>query len=219
MHILNLLETQHQINVHNTRASSNLKKQYSPKYAGMSRGSFSAVKPDPKDPHMVKKFSVAGRSESDEGFKAFIMFLHNNDLADNIHMPRVYDIKTVKGRDGIVIDSYRIEKLISMNTLSREDLVSFIHSITDEMDIDDEYTSGDIGFKILQVMLSDAISKAVSKRNPSFKLDSLNEACHIVARALHATGGDSDMYGDNLMFRRTQQGLQLVFSDPIYIAM
>ncbi len=212
MRITDLMEAQFQTNIRDVKAISPLRNKYSPKIAGLPKGSFSVVKPDSSDPHMVKKFSKAARSESDEGFKAFVMFLHNNGFNDNIHMPRVYDVKTVRGKDGIAIDSYRLEKLIPFEAVSKEELLAYTDLIGVETPDADVMTAEMIGH-----MLAGEISDVVRNASSPFKLETLNQACHIVNRAIRATGGAADIYLDNLMFRRTPQGLQLVFSDPLYI--
>ena len=138
MHIRNLIERQHETEVRDAKSSSYLKNRYMPNTKGMPSGNFSAVKDYSKDPHMVKKFSKRGRSDEDEGFKAFVMFLYNNGFDGNIHMPRVYDIKTITGMDGITIDSYRMEKLVSLQSVSREELVAYAEMISDKIDVADD---------------------------------------------------------------------------------
>lgn len=215
MDILNLLEAQFATNMRDVKASTSLGSTYAPKTKDLEKGSFSAVKPDSKDPHMVKKFARMARSENDEGFKAFVMFLHKNGFDDNIHMPRVYDVKTIRGNDGIIIDSYKMEKLIPMHAIPRKELYKYYQHIAPNKDIQflkfmpvDDY---------LHSSLAGLISSAISHEPPDFAIDTLNQACKIVADAIVATGGTKDIYPDNLMFRRTAQGIQIVFSDPIAI--
>jgi len=211
MHIRNLIERQHETEVRDAKSSSYLKNRYMPNTKGMPSGNFSAVKDDSKDPHMVKKFSKRGRSDEDEGFKAFVMFLYNNGFDGNIHMPRVYDIKTITGRDGITIDSYRMEKLVSLQSVSREELVAYSEMMSDKIDVADDVDTEFIPEEIAYFL------KAVIAGRTQSKMESLNEACNIVARAERATGATLDLTTKNIMFRRTPQGLQLVFSDPLYI--
>lgn len=211
MDIRNLLERQHETDVRDAKSSSHLKHRYMPNTRGMPSGNFSAVKDDSKDPHMIKKFSKRGRSDEDEGFKAFVMFLYNNGFDGNIHMPRVYDIKTITGRDGITIDSYRMEKLISLRSVSREELVAYAEMMSDKIDVAD-----DVDTDFIPEEIAYFLKAAIAGRTQS-KMESLNEACNIVARAERATGATLDLTTNNIMFRRTSQGLQLVFSDPLYM--
>lgn len=83
----------------------------------------------------------------------------------------------------------------------------------DNSDIGDDYSIDNIAH-----ILADEINIAVEEFQPYFKLESLNEACKIVAMALQATNGNNDVSSQNLMFRRTSNGLQIVFSDPVYIS-
>lgn len=212
MHISKLLEAPFNTTVRDVQSKKELA-NYSKKPKNLSHGTFSAVKDDPQDPHMVRKFSINGRHPYDsEGFKAFITYILQNGYQENIHMPRVYDMKTIRGSDGYELDSYRVEKLIPMNSVSREELVAYTEMVMDNPEIKDDYS-----ISLISSILAEEVNIAVEEFQPYFKLDSLNEACHIVAMALQATNGTNDINNNNLMFRRTGSGLQLVFSDPIYL--
>lgn len=202
-------------NVKNIKAKSPSFYKYNQaeKVGGGRHGNFSVVKHDKHDPHMVNKFSHRGRETfvADEGFKAFIQFLINNKFTDNIHMPRVYELTTITdARGDQVIDQYKIEKLIPMDEIRREELLRYADQM---MGLDDEFVRGFTG---TDKAIAYAIYEAVDERTAKFPLESLNEACEIVAKALKFTGKNNDITDFNLMFRRTGNGLQLVFSDPLY---
>lgn len=220
MKILNLLEGPYQTNVVDKKTNRPLK-QFSQKLpdVGMDDkntpyGVFSMVKPD-IDPHMVKKSSRHAMNYSeDEGFKAFIMFLINNNYTDNIHMPRVYDVTTIKGNDGYGIDTYKVEKLLHGNEIDNHLLTTYLKSLLldDILDTLDE----DNIINYPNQLLANYISRDVGLKTKSFKSDELNEACRIVAQAIHATGKSSDIHFNNIMYRRTPTGIQVVINDPLF---
>lgn len=175
---------------------------------GRPRGNFSVVKPDPTDPHMVRKSSrqSKGPEYADEGFKAFISYLVKNKI-ENIHFPRVYDVKTIKGSDGYVVDTFRTEKLINYKDIPDDELDAYASRMMG--------TEDSSFYQLSSLILGKCEGRFAAL---PFTEQSLDDACKIVYKILSETpGAENDAGTFNLMFRRTPQGLQLVINDPIYI--
>lgn len=211
MRIQDLLEAPFTTDVVDKRTNRDLRQFRQRNRDKNPEGAFSVVKPD-KDPHMVKK-SSRGATPSDftEGFKAFIMFLKNNDF-ENIHFPRVYEVKTIQGKDGYEIDKFKVEKLIDGYHIDKDLMRNYVRNI-----LPDEATEGYDESEIDHSLLAMYIHDAVNGRTRPFKDDTLNDACNIISRALHATGGNNDIHQNNIMFRQTGHGIQVVINDPIFV--
>jgi hypothetical protein len=210
MKIQDLLEAPFATDVIDKRAKRNLD-GFSQRKRDNPAGGFSMVKPD-KDPHMMKKSSLRAMPDYQrEGFKEFIMFLHNNKF-ENIHFPRVYEVTTIQGKDGYVIDKYKVERLIEGHKVDRQLMRNYVVSLCGEEAMEDWHDEG--AYRLLAAM----IMQAVDYDERPFTADSLNDACAIVARAIRAIGGTNDLGTDaNIMYRQTPHGIQVVLNDPIFI--
>jgi len=212
MRIQDLLEAPFTTDVIDKRTNRDLRQFRQRNTERNPEGAFSLVKQD-KDPHMMKKSSRnATPSGFTEGFKAFIMFLKNNDF-ENIHFPRVYEVKTIQGKDGYEIDKFKVEKLIDGYQIDKELMRNYVRNILPDSATED-YDDSEINHTLLAMYIQDA----VDGRGRPFKEDTLNDACNIISRALHATGGNNDIHQNNIMFRQTNRGIQVVINDPIFIS-
>lgn len=224
MKIGNILESPFQTDVVDRQSNRDL--QYWRQYPNQEkRGTFSVVRPD-RDPHLVKKSSIMSRDEKsgDEGFKAFAKYIIENGYMDNPHMPRIYQVKTIKGNDGFHIDSYKMEALIDGEDIDDSELADYFdHILLDKYKWDEyenpyEYIKDYPNEKgAVHTMICIAIEDATRRGAAIFTLDSLNEACVIVHEAKYKIKhANLDIHTGNIMYRRTANGLQLVFSDPIF---
>lgn len=179
-------------------------------------GAFSSVKADP-DPHMIQKSTNrALPPDFKEGFRLFIEFINENGYADNPHMPKVYKANKIVGKDGYSLDTYKTEKLLTHKDISLEEIKNLIHSILPESEIPEWVTKSDDKLDLFNY-IADEIEREVNKPTKRFRLESLNEACAIVAKALGEFGGVNDLHYGNILYRRTRYGLQPVLNDPIFI--
>lgn len=184
------------------------------------RGAFSVVSPDKADPHMVKKNSTsavgAGRKE---GFRLFIEFIVENGHTDNIHFPRVYEAKKVKNTKGDHIDIYKTEKLISWVDIDHQLIDAYAKTVIDES----EFASFlyDTDDTVTHQMLALLIRNATEGDRVSFKSKELERACEIVkdavefAETLYSDNNMNDLHFNNIMYRRVNNGIQIVLNDPI----
>ncbi len=179
-------------------------------------GVFSNATADP-DPHMIQKSSNKALTPNfKEGFRLFIEFINENGYADNPHMPKVYKANKIVGKDGYYLDTYKTEKLLTYKDISLEEIKNLMYSILPESEIQEWVSESNDKIEWLGY-LANEIGREVVNPTKRFKLESLNEACAIVAEALDKFGVDSDLHYGNILFRRTRYGLQPVLNDPIYI--
>lgn len=185
-------------------------------HGNVQSGTFSSVTADP-DPHMIQKSSNKALSPNfKEGFRLFIEFINENGYADNPHMPKVYKVNKIVGKDGYYLDTYKTEKLLTYKDISLEEIKNLIYSILPESEIPEWVSESDDKTDLLGYLAGE-IGREVVRPTKRFKLESLNEACAIVAEALAKFGADSDLHYGNILYRRTRYGLQPVLNDPIFI--
>lgn len=189
----------------------------------IGQGTQASVKQDPTDPHMVRKHNIRpySRDGQQDGFNDFINFLINNEFLDNIHFPKVYDIKTIKDRYGRQIHTYRMERLIPHTELTDRELKAVAAANFKGMDLrwiereKDPDAFNRIAMEQIVVALGEAIGERDTKAIAS---ETLQQAVDITARGLRALGAnlDIDSHLNNVMFRRQSTGVVLVINDPFY---
>lgn len=185
-------------------------------HGNVRSGTFSSVTADP-DPHMIQKSTNrALPPDYKEGFRLFIEFINENGYADNPHFPRVYKANKIVGKDGYYLDTYKTEKLLTHKDISLEEIKNVIYSILPESEIP-EWISESVDKADLFIYIAGEIRDEVIKPTKRFKLESLNEACAIVAKALDKFGASEDLHWGNILYRRTRYGLQPVLNDPIFV--
>lgn len=201
--------------------------QQSTKKRTLGQGFYSSVKSHRTDPHLVQKNNHRQMARDTDGFNVFVEWLIQQGKQENIHFPRIYNIKRITDRNGNVVHSYDIERLIQAEAeeVSKEDIVAFHeHNIhEDAMDMEgllarddwDEDTFKEMYFKHLCKVLNRAVKEKIFSY---FLTDSMKSA---VATMVMATQDESvhqiyypDFHPGNLMWRRGPTGLILVFSDP-----
>lgn len=188
---------------------------YNTEKKALGSGNFSSVKPDPHDPHLVKKHSKRVES-SEDGYNIFIEYLINNNLMDNIHFPKIYNITNIKDKYGHSIHTYKLEKLIPFTDANSKELEAFMHKTFREDII--KHMIKQATMVGLRTPIVDAINDYLSWIAPldSILDDSFVEAIKII-RTIESKNESSwiDNKSDNMMWRRTPHGLILVFTDPI----
>ncbi len=174
----------------------------------LGRGAFSKVRPDQNDPHMVQKQSVVplGKAHQDkeDGFAGFVRMMLENDLMDNIHFPKIYKAQKTTDTTGTHRNSYTMEKLEPLTSLSREEAAAL-----EERHMNPGY---DEDFALYE-RIYDAC-RSSRAREMYIKMDSLKEACETLDELDDISDFRLDINRGNLMVRRTPHGLQLVISDP-----
>jgi hypothetical protein len=161
-----------------------------------------------------EKSRVLNRTRENDGFNDYIEYLINNNLTDNIHFPKIYNIKTITDKTDHKIHSYTIEKLIETEALSEPELDAFIENNLSEA------WQGHLNwavepFRKFIEILSDCIE---GKRSASNILSNkeLIDAVNILHQAKNELKLENDLSVYNVMWRRTPYGMVLVFTDPFF---
>lgn len=190
-------------------------------------GAFSTVVPDRHDPHMVRKHHhdpIVGDTDSEDAFVHFVNWMIEEKI-QNIHFPRIYNVKKITDSEGKYIYKYQIEKLIPANKLSKEELLHVVHMNFDVESIKEENTRARWDAKDTTSIIR-AIGEACERvitgeGDRSIKSRSIVKALNEILN-FNRWAYERDLYAHldlvnsgNIMFRRTPQGLQIVFSDPV----
>lgn len=189
----------------------------------IGKGTQSAAKFDRNDPHMIVKHSMEPYEKNirDDGFNAFINYLINNKLmGENIHLPRVYNVKTIRDANGKHIHKYTVEKLIAYNDISKDEILAFaeVHLQPDSMqfsDHEDDSVFVTNAFRLIAMHLGKCILYPTLIKD-YVRSETLAEALKIIRQASMELGKPEDLHPGNYMWRRGSTGLTLVFNDPFY---
>ncbi len=193
----------------------------------LGKGSFSVVYPDKEDPHMVKKL---GRDVGNKGFNRkksdffleYAKWITDNNLASkNIHFPRIYETSYDEEND---IHDYKMERLQPYTSLSSEALWGLAKKYFDRELIlkkkwFNERDDQDTNKFNLQVMITDSLDDVLTYKKLDMIRDSeLLKAAKLVSSEVNKPSRTwrYDIHSDNVMYRLTSVGPQLVLSDIIY---
>lgn len=186
---------------------------------------FSTGKPARTDPHMFKKHGtrpLGGDERKDyddegdavfgqvdvDGYDVFVRYLVKHDI-DNPHFPAVYKAHKITDKQGRHINKYDVEKLIPSDKLSPEELEHVLDTTFTERPPNEHHWSA---LNLLTSALS-AVVKGSPRFNHGLALDSMKEAVTILGNIRREERLQWDIHSGNFMFRRTRNGLQLVFND------
>lgn len=183
----------------------------------LGRGIFSRVTTHADDPHLITKYQM----RSNDGYirdlfneYAEIIALHK--LWNLIHFPRVYAIKKIVDDAGNSLHEWKIEKLVPLSAVSKNDIESlseryFSPKIIRKL-VDEKYHISEFCY---------VIERSIQyEKWDNFVDDTLREAGKVlyeiykVLDKKYPYNVSFDLHEDNIMFRRTHTGLELVFSDP-----
>lgn len=188
------------------------------------RGHFSYAD-DHKDPHLVTKaqHSYKERDQLADAFPLYAEIVSKHKLWDMIHFPRVYKIGITSDPWGSKLYDWEMEKLLSYEQLSESDVQQVADTYFQPKLVD---TLVEKPFLISQVIKK--VYSGVSSRENIVDDQLLKciEVLHkveqlILAEAKRGIYKDAknvsiqvDLHEGNVMFRRTQYGVQPVISDP-----
>ena len=224
-----LTEDQHQSTnktVNLNRPIRQLNRSYHSTDKGAEQGAYSSVKPDKNDPFMVRKTSATKQRpnydpDEADGYWQFIDALQRiPEMSNNPFFPRVYGVKTITGDNGRKVKRAQLEKLEPYHAIDPNMLLHYADSIIDNKNIKDwldyaerhnrlEPDSRDIAMEITSTFENAINNKNYSKiknKNLVKALQDVNEFTDLFAL---------DMHAGNIMFRRGQNGIQLVITDPL----
>lgn len=171
----------------------------------LGAGDYANVYASRSDPHMVNRITKQKKSNSiNPRPDAFEIYAHNilsSKIGEsNPTFPRIY-----KRSDG----KYQIEKLIPIRDVDLKELYGFMENNFNYSLSDDK---GEL-IADLVMIIQDSIGYGDYS---NIKNKSIIDACKWIGKLVVASGTNTDIHAGNIMFRRTQHGIQLVITDPIY---
>lgn len=191
-------------------------------------GAFSTVKSDKKDPHMVIKHNhtpVPKDASFSDSYEYFIKWIIENKIY-NIHFPRVYDVTKIEDSNGSYIYKYQVESLLGHSDVDIDELRNVI-----EMNFDVASLRKEIYFmdwadndpKRILLIVGAACEQVINEHSSGefIKNPEILRALKLLTK-FESWASEAGLYTNldlansgNIMFRRTAQGLQIVFSDPV----
>lgn len=190
-------------------------------FPGGGRGNFANVRPDKKDPHMVRKnHHTPIFGDEEDGYVPFINYLIQHKLmGEYVNLPRIYDVKRIasKRNEGYIY-SYTLEKLLSFKEVEMDEMNSVINRT-----LGDKPPKGMPWFnredaqntKTLNQWFASQIERSLGDgyniRDPE-----LVKALELIDKVNTDNPNNiTDIHGGNIMYRRTPHGLQVVITDPL----
>lgn len=171
-------------------------------------GMFATVHQSKNDPHMVNRITTPSRDrnklfQKEDGFEIYAFNIIDSKINEsNPTFPRIY-----KRADG----KYQIEKLVKLDSVGHEELLNYIENNFD-INLDPGYSSHDLAFELTMLLANCFDMQDYS----AVKNKYIIAACKWIENLARMSGTTLDIHGGNFMFRRTQHGLQLVITDPLY---
>lgn len=188
-------------------------------YNELGRGEFSRAESG-DDPHVVTKQQL---NKSDpygelvDLFDEYAEMISEKRLWEFIHFPRVYKTKRKHNSQGQTRYEWEMERLIPVKTIEHDEIVRlsnryFKSSALEDLE-EEEFHISEFVFQLemmaelndVKSIKDETLAKSISILNVIFNSLQRKHAPHTVTMDLHS---------ENIMFRRTQNGLQVVFSDP-----
>lgn len=185
------------------------------------KGAYGSVEDDKSDEHMVnKRYHRTYNTLDNDGYYTYINTLDKQDLPDtNPFFPRVYNINIEQDAAGKIKPTFNIEKLSSLKTLDTDVIYAIGDSLFNNIDDyvmdsrrkilgDNRMTSGMLGLAIRDVL---------TRRDYGLlKNHHLADALKVIDNIISSNKKFfNDVYDENIMFRGTPHGPQVVLSDPI----
>lgn len=183
----------------------------------LGKGSYSTVRTT-DDPNVVKKVNHDD-SIGEDPFDVFADFVKENpSLADNPFLPRIIDTRYTRDKAGNRTREYYIERLYPLNSVTTEEVTSSIIST-----LSDPNRFGGADARVLVEKYCNLIEDAVHQgpvlyrefSNPALisAIKAIDECVSIAQK--RGLSAKADIKPENLMVRRVDASIQLVFSDPI----
>lgn len=194
----------------------------------LGAGTQSSVKDHPNDPHMVKKHNIRPYPDTlgkqTDGFNQFINYLIEHDLLDNVHFPKVYDIKEIVDQDDRKIYTYTMEKLVPSMSLYRDEIDAFCEKIFTPELAERFFTDASMlgrseetyKYRMFDLFTQEFDEALNYGRITDIQDESLRDAfvtLHMISLRLKKS---SDLHNGNFMWRRSSTGVQIVFTDPFH---
>ena len=189
----------------------------------LGSGSFASTYSNPKKtPHEVRKVSQSAVSEEIDGFYFYMLELAKHPDNTNPYFPRFNAIKIYKTpekkADGVrwgeaekITYSAQMEKLYNMPDLSPDESNAIMFKILG-VNTDESNPSKDSSWLKIVNNISDLITH---NDNSHIKDKELLNAAKFIQSVQRKHNLKFDVHWNNVMFRRTSYGPQIVITDPL----
>jgi hypothetical protein len=167
-----------------------------------------------KDPHMFNKKTYMPTDLDNDGYYQYVKAIEKH-IGSNPYFPRIYVIELKKDPKGKIIPNYDIEALSNGDDFSFESLLSLAKRMyKDFPTMTEEHDGGILG---LRRKMAEYMRDSVRANDFSAIRDNnLKGALMLVAKIIKSNENFMcDLHKDNIMFRGTPNGPQLVITDPI----
>lgn len=214
-----------------TRSGQPVRRVFNNHTAADKQGSFSYVKPDSTDPHMVNKYQIS-HTRNDPYWK-FITHMHQEGMMDNPYLPKVYKHTVVKDQNDNSKNTATIEKLQPIQSATPADRFHIFHRVFGE-----EFSNSELGKRYLSNprlsgdnydderasmaalnFVFGTIERVIIGQEDTTSVDDpdLIDAIKFIAKVKQKYNATSDLHAENFMLRRGPTGVQLVILDPLFI--
>lgn len=185
----------------------------------LGKGHFSAAYDHKNDPHMVNKISHdRSFGDIDLYWQYVDRIIESGVWKSNPHFPRFYSIKKYNTKSGETLYKGTMEKLISYKEIEPELLKSYIENNLFKIYINDSELEGHSNSDAVLIYLEELCDNLLSLRGnySPIKNKKLIEALEFIDSSCKKLKYCFlDIKPDNIMFRRTNYGIDIVFTDPL----
>ena len=201
------------INTKINKKNTNSPLKPSDQTGAFAKGTYSTVKNDAGDPHMIKKSfkNPTKNIEEHDPYWLYIKKIIESGINDgNPYFPRIYNVTELKDLNGKELRRAQIEKLIDSKDLSENDF-KMLSIVYQKMG----------GAENVSTTIDHIIDRLYYNLS-GYDLDKIEDSLYLEAVNFIKDIKKSnkkviyDIHAGNVMFRRNNGGLQLVITDPFY---
>lgn len=180
----------------------------------LESGSFSFVKPD-VDPHMIRKYHKRDHYAETDGFVLYAEYLASKELWNkNIHFPRVYNTNQDPGYGDA--HDWLIEVLVPWNYVSEKEYQAMFRRYFTGEGVERRMILDNTALYAvaMSTMISTVCGEYGLNEDIQVKDEELAEAIRLLTEFADSSSAELDLHKNNIMYRRTSVGMQVVLSDP-----
>lgn len=181
--------------------------------ASPTSGAYAYGSVNKKDPHIFNKKTYIPTNLDSDGYYQYVRAIEKH-IGSNPYFPRIYVIKLQKDPKGNIIPNYDIETLSNGDDFSFDSILSMAKRMYKDFPTMSEEQDGIIGIrrKLARYMLENVRKNDFS----AIRDNNLKGALMLIASVINKNDNlECDLHKDNIMFRGTPNGPQLVITDPI----
>lgn len=180
---------------------------------------------DEEDPHMYDKINHFPSDLENDPYYQYVQAIKPY-IGSNPFLPRIYVVKLERDPSGKVKPKYKMEKLTNGSELEIESLVAlanrlfnqkFTHNTGNKStDVKDAEQFRTYASQILDSSVYENPHSGGDYIDTTIKDKRLRQAMNIIKNVWESNNGfGTDLHSENIMFRTTAQGPQLVITDPL----